>query len=241
MRASSKWTSCRGRPSSSRYARTASGGNAGVAQVGDRREGIALRELLPVRAEDQAVVDVLGRARAESLGEPTVKVFVRTMIRATDDVRDLEVDVVDDRREVVRRGPVRASERDAFEPIRPESLRRVAICVLTLALTDWPLLPRDPEPLEVAHDRLLAVRDVPGGVGVVDAQEHPVAECAVRDHRQRVADVERAGRARREANAWHDASITSAAAGLRPRGPRAHARAARRLRGPRPWDEARTR
>ena len=92
-------------------------GNAGIAQRGDRRSLGALRELLSVRSEDEAVVDELGRARAKRLEEPAVERLVRPVVVPANDVRDPEVEVVDDAREVVGRGAVLAHERDPVEAI----------------------------------------------------------------------------------------------------------------------------
>ena len=65
-RARSRWTSCSGRSSSSRYARTARAGNL-LAQL---RGGVPvpLRELLPVRAQHETVVQAPPAARRRSLG-----------------------------------------------------------------------------------------------------------------------------------------------------------------------------
>src|SRR5262249_59345732 len=93
------------------------GRDAGLAQRLDRRAACALRELLPVLAEDQAVVDERRRRRAERLEQAPVELFVRAVLAAADDQVDAEVDVVDDAREVVRRRPVVAHERDAVEAI----------------------------------------------------------------------------------------------------------------------------
>ena len=67
---------------------------------------------MTVRAQDQADVDVLGRRRAQRLVQATVQVLVRTVVVAADDVRDPEVDVVDDAREVIGGRAVGAEERD---------------------------------------------------------------------------------------------------------------------------------
>ena len=83
------------------------GGNPGVAQVLDRGDVLAaLRELLPVLPEQQAVMDVFRRLEAERASELLLQLAVRTMVGAADDVRDLEVGVVDDTREVIRRTAV---------------------------------------------------------------------------------------------------------------------------------------
>ena len=78
-------------------------------------------------------------------------------------------------------------------------VRRLAIDAI--ALPDRPVVPDDPEPLEVRHELLLPARHVPGRIGVVDPQQHPVAAPPVGDGREGAADVQRAGRARGEADA----------------------------------------
>ena len=83
------------------------------------------------------------------------------------------------------------------------------LAIGALARAHRSLVPLHAEPLEVADDRLLAAGHVPGRIGVVDPQQQPVAERAVRDGAERVPDVERAGRAGREANAFHDATLVS--------------------------------
>jgi hypothetical protein len=115
------------------------------------------------------------------------------------DVRDPEVDVVDHAREVVRRRPVLADERRPVEALA-ELRGRLDVPRSPLALAGRAFVPREPEPVEVFEQRLFPTRDVAGGVGVVDPQQQPVAERAVRDGAERVAHVQRAGRARSEAH-----------------------------------------
>jgi hypothetical protein len=144
------------------------------------------------------VVDVLRRLSAERESQPPMQLLVRSMVVAANDERDSEVDVVDDAREVIRRPPVLADQRDAVEAVA--DLRRCfAMPLGAFALPDRPFVPADAEPLEVADDRLLAAGDVPRGVRVVDPQQHPVRQAPGRDGAQCVSDVERAGRARSEA------------------------------------------
>ena len=69
-------------------------------------------------------MDVLGRFRAERLGQLAVQRLVRPVVVAADDVRDPEVDVVDDARELIRRRPVLAEQRDPRRTGR--RLQRVA-------------------------------------------------------------------------------------------------------------------
>ena len=132
--------------------------------------------------------------------------LVRPMVVAADDVRDAEVDVVDDGRKLVRRRAVLAQERHALEAVA-ERRADLAVPVGALALPHRPLVPRHPEPLEVGDDSVLSARDIACGIGVVDAQEHPVAEPPVRDRAERVADVERARRARRKTDSRHAPSV----------------------------------
>ena len=146
------------------------------------------------------------RRRAERFEQSSVQCLVRPVVVPAHDVRDAEVDVVDDRREVVRRRSVLSEQRDAVEAVA-EALARRAMALLPLARADRPLVPLDTEPLEVAHDRLLASGDVPARIGVVDPEQHRVAESAVRDRAERVADVERAGGARREPRLRHAVSL----------------------------------
>ena len=60
-------------------------------------------------------MDVLRRLEAERAGQRLLELGVRAVIGAADDVRDAEVVVVDDAREVVGRAPVRPQERRAAE------------------------------------------------------------------------------------------------------------------------------
>ena len=86
-------------------------------QRGNRRSRRALGQLFAVLAEDEPVVDDLGRARAEGKEQPPVKILVGAVIEAAHDVRDAEVDVVHDAREVVGGRAVLAHERDAVEAV----------------------------------------------------------------------------------------------------------------------------
>jgi len=47
---------------------------------------------------------------------------------------------------------------------------RLAVTILPLALPDGPVVPREPEPFQVADDLLLPAGHVPLWVGVVDPQ-----------------------------------------------------------------------
>jgi hypothetical protein len=127
----------------------------------DRRPGGALGELLAVVSQDQPVVDIFRRSRAEGLVQAAMEWLVRPVVVAAVDVGDAEVDVVDHARQVIRRRAVFPQERDAFEAVGPDLGGRVAIALLALALPDRPLLPIDPEPAQVLEDRLLPARNVP--------------------------------------------------------------------------------
>jgi len=77
-----------------------------------------------------------------------------------------------------------------------------------LALPDGTLVPLDPEPAKVVEDPVLTAREIPRRVGVVDPQEQVLSEAAIRHGAERIADVQRSGRARCEANAGHTANAT---------------------------------
>src|SRR6188472_3310367 len=72
-----------------------------------------------------------------------------------------------------------------------------------LTLPDWAFVPFEPEPFQVADDLLLTGGDVPRRIGVVDPQQHPVAQLPIRDGAEGVADVERTGRARSKTHSFH--------------------------------------
>ena len=148
-------------------------------------------------------MEVLGRGCPESLVQAPVNGLVRAVIVAADHMGDAEIAVVDHAGELVGGGAVLAYERDALEPRHPELVRRFTVSLTTLRLANRPLVPLHAQPLQVAENRLLAARHVPGRVCVVDPQQQPVAEAAVGEGRQRVPDVQRPGRARCEANASH--------------------------------------
>ncbi len=155
-------------------------------------------------------MDVLGRRRSESFVQLAVKLFVRTVVVSAVDVGDPEVHVVHDARQVVGGRAVLTQERRPAEAVAAKLLGRFAVPLLPLALAHGALVPADAEPLEVAQDRLFPAREVPSRVGVVDSEEHVIALAPV-DHRaEGIADVQRAGRARREADALHAANVTAA-------------------------------
>src|ERR1044071_530690 len=182
---------------------------ARVAQGRDRRALCALRQLLPVRAHDEPVVDDVRRLRSERAVERRVQLLVRAMVRAADHMCDPEVGVVDDAREMERGRPVVAPHHHALEALgQPGPARRFEVTLCPRALAHRPLLPLDAEPPHVLDDRLLPTRHVARRIRVVDAKQQPVAEAAVRDRAQRIPDVERSRRARREADADHAATVT---------------------------------
>ena len=133
-------------------------------------------------------MDELRRCRAERLEQPPVQVLVRPVVVAANDVGDPEVDVVHHARKVIGRRAVLADERDSVEAVA-ERRRGLEVALAPLALAHRALVPGNAEPLEVAEQLLLAAGDVARRVGVVYPQQHPVAEGAVGDRAERVADV----------------------------------------------------
>jgi hypothetical protein len=120
-------------------------------------------------------MDVLRRRAAEGESQLPVQRLVRAVVVAADDMRDPELEVVDDARQVVRSRPVGPEQRDPAEALAAQALGGLAVRVLTLALAHRPLVPRDPEPLEVADERLLPAGHVSRRVRVVDPEQHPVS------------------------------------------------------------------
>ena len=184
------------------------GGDAGLSQVGHGRDrAVALGELLAVVAEQEAVVDVLRRLEAECARELDLLLGVRAMVGAADDGRDPEVVVVDDAGEVVGRRAVGTEQGQPAEPQRPlvilgaDRRGRLAVALETAALAHRPVVPIDAEPAQVVGDRVGRALELAAGVGVVDAEEQPLAAPPVGDGRERAAEMERPGRARREAGA----------------------------------------
>ena len=178
-----------------------------------------LRELLPVRAEHEPVVDHLGQLAAERARDALLHLEIRPVVRSANHVRDPEVEVVDDGRELVRGAcrrarrsvvPSRASrtEPSSSRSAPPAPSARAAASAYTSPRSlcrTGPFVELDAEPGEIVEDRLLPTLDGSRRIGVVDPQHHDAAvrvrEAAVRDRGQRVAEVERAGRARSEADA----------------------------------------
>ena len=153
---------------------------------------------------------------AERPRDPPLHLDVRSVIRAPDDVRDAELEVVEHGGELVRGRAVRAQKRrpaQAHGPIlvpgraaRGERVRRPHGRTRRARLADRAVVERDFEPREVSENRLLTALHGPRRIGVVDAQdERPcvlVCEPPVRHGRQGVSQMQRAGRARREADAY---------------------------------------
>ena len=117
---------------------------------------------------------------------------------------------------MIGRAAVAADDHERPHPGRSQVERAVAdrrvlcgVCGLDVpldagALADRSLVPADPEPREVGPNGLLGARHRALRIGVVDAKQHraPLAACkqAVHERREGTPQVERAGRARREAN-----------------------------------------
>ena len=147
----------------------------------DRRVAVALGELLPVgpRTSPWWITSGLAPDRA---GDPALHLEVRPVVRAADDVGDPELEVVDDRGELVRRSPLGAHERRRAQShgtvlvmlraARSErALRGLGVQRGPLALLHGPFVEGHAEPREVVEDRLLTALDGPRQVGVVDAED----------------------------------------------------------------------
>ena len=99
-----------GRADKRRVAHNRHGLQAGVAEAFDRERAKAFRQREAVRADQQAVVAEGGRVGAQRLEQLHLHAGIRHMIFAAQDVRDAEVDVVDDAREGVEGGAVGADQ-----------------------------------------------------------------------------------------------------------------------------------
>ena len=125
-------------------------------------------------------MDHLGQLAPERPRDPLLHVFVRPVVGAADDVGDPEVEVVDNRCELVGGGAVRPRERGPRKPDRAVHIadracvqserRRLGVTLCPFALADRPLLPGDAEPAQIVQNRLLPAGNGALGVGVVDAQ-----------------------------------------------------------------------
>ena len=168
-----------------------------------RRSPSARFELLPCSPRIRPWwINSVGSPRG--LGRPPVQLLVRAVVVAAHDVRDVEVDVVHHTRQVVGRRAVLAHQRHAVEALT-ERRPGLEVTLAPLALAHRAFVPIEPEPREVAQQLLLAAGHVASRVGVVDPQQQPVGERPRRDRAERVADVERPGRAGSEACAPHGA------------------------------------
>ena len=186
-----------------------------VAQVADRRVLGPLRELLAVLAEQETVVDHLGQLASERPRDPLLHLLVGPVVGAADDVGDAEVEIVGDRGELIGRRAVGTGERRSSEPDRAVGIAHrpgverqrcgLGVPLGALALAERAFVPADPEPVEIGEDRLLAAGHVALRVGVVDPEdEHAgvrVRIGAVGGGAEGVPEMERARRARREADA----------------------------------------
>ena len=127
-----------------------------------------LRELLPVRAQDEPVMDHLGQLAAERARDALLNLHVRPVVRSANHVRDLEVEIVDDGRELVGRAAVATQQRGAGagEPhravvvaLRATALERACRCcrvdLTARALPNRPFVELDVEPGQIAEDRVL--------------------------------------------------------------------------------------
>src|SRR6266516_3866201 len=156
------------------------------------------------------MVDVFGRLSPERLVQPPVEPLVGQMVLAADDVRDAKVDVVHHAGQVVRRGSIGPEKRDPVEAVA-QLRSRLSVRLPALTLTNGPLVPLDAQPLEIGDDRLFAAGKVAGGIGVVDSEQHPVTQAAIRNRGEGVADMQRAGRAGGKTDALHSAGQSTLA------------------------------
>ena len=142
-----------------------------VPKRGDAPALRALRQLAPVGAEDQPVVHELRWGRSKRFEEPPVHRFVGAMVVAADDVRDPEVDVVDNGRELVRRRAVlaqpipshsrsariAASPPSTFRAGSVSSMRRSIQSPRRRLMTALSALPRCSDPVGLGAKRTLAI------------------------------------------------------------------------------------
>jgi hypothetical protein len=182
------------------------GGHTALPVPRQRRRTLPLGQLLPVRPEQEPVVDVLRGLEPERPRELALQLGVRAVVGPANDVADLEVVVVNDACQVIRGRAVppqqgRTAEADRAVGVGiPNRQRRLPVAIGPLALPRRPFVPGEPEPLEILQDRVDRPRHLARPVGVVDPQQQPLAAAPVRDRRQGAAEVQRPGRARREAD-----------------------------------------
>ena len=205
-------------------------GDTVVPQVADRGVTVTLRELLPVVAEEQPVMDDFREHTPERTCNALLEHFVGTVVGASDDVRDPHLHVVGDRRELVGGGAVRPDQCHAVQPERAVGVAHRASLALgdvcrsrmdcaSFALPHRPPVPRKAEPLEIGDECGLAPLETTRRVGVVDSQREGSSVCVgkppVRHRGERVAEVQRPGRARREADAnGHRANLATTQASI---------------------------
>ena len=182
------------------------GGVPGFAQRRDVAPSARFESFFPSSPTTRPWWITCGRLVPERAVQRGVQRLVRPVIRAADHVRDLEVHVVDDARQVERRRAVVAPEHHSLEALRQSGLPGGGEVALSpRALADGAVVPRHTEPAQVVEHALLPARDIPPGIGVVDPQQQPVAEIPVGNGAERVPDVQRAGRAGCEADPIHAA------------------------------------
>ena len=139
---------------------------------------------------------VLRRLEAEGARKPLLELGVRAVVGTADDVRDLEVVIVDDTRQVRRRAAVRAEERrspEADGAVRvglPHHGGGFAMPFGPLALPNGAVVPGDTDPLQVGEDLLDGAVDLACAVGVVDPKQEPVTTAPVCNRRKGAAEME---------------------------------------------------
>ena len=140
-------------------------------------------------------MDHLGQLTAERARDPALQLLVRAMVRAADHVRDAEVEVVGDRRQLVggravrhgaasrRRGGASRPRRASAPPSRLRTLRprRRRASPRSLCRTG-PSSHVDAEPSEVVEDRRLAAlrRSASGSVSSIRSTSTPPRSSAKR-------------------------------------------------------------
>ena len=72
---------------------------------------VPLRELLPVRAQHETVVQHLRQLAADRAGDSLLELEVGPVVTPADDMGDSELEIVRDRGQLIRRGAVRAKQR----------------------------------------------------------------------------------------------------------------------------------
>ena len=179
-------------------------GDAGLAQATRRsRPAARFASFLPSSPRIRPWWTNSGGVGAERLEQPTVQLLVRPVVEAADDVRDPEVDVVDDAREVIRRGSVLAQQRDPVEAVA--ELRRRPRGSAPAARSGGPALRPTTSP---SHSgRRMSSSSPPGTFrcGSVSSIRSSIQSPSppVGDSAERVPDMQGTGRARCETHALH--------------------------------------